>query len=108
MITDVFITLGSAVITIITKLFGLISFAVPDWVEQVIATGFSYFGRLQPIFPMVADPAKSGLWATVGILDMFSFGLLLIISIYIVKPILGVIQLLPFIGRKFHMPKIDH
>jgi len=107
MIVDVIYVVVASVLSLITALFGAISVIVPTWVQTALHTGIGYFNYLQPLLPITKNPSATGLWQTVGILDILGFVVSVVIGIYLIKLALMAINLLPII-KKAELPSEHH
>lgn len=64
--------------TILGKLGGAFLFVIPSWLNDGINTIFHGSGWLDTIFPIFPHPEMTGLVATIGIMTMFGWLLVLI------------------------------
>lgn len=87
MITDILLTLVSALINIIGFLFGLISFVVPQAALDAITNAFSYLAYLQAFFPI--DTLLSVAASYVAFIGLW----------YAWEMILWVYSIFPWIGK---------
>lgn len=107
MITDIFISIFGFIILSITKTLGLVDFIVIPQFNEALGDLFGYFGYLQGIIPVVADPSMSGLASTIGALDVVNWGLRFVLALYTVKFVLWFFHILPVIGiKQKELPKI--
>lgn len=104
MIVDAILILAAMMVALLVTMFSFVGIVIPDWIEVVMEDAFEYLARLQPIFPMVSNPAADGVWAVAGIYDMLYFAILFIVGIYSIKLIIALLSFMPIIGKKFHLP----
>jgi len=101
----VYIIIGSILQVIAFALSG-VSWLIPDAVQEAIATGFSQLNYLQGILPIYADPiTQEGMNATVGLLDIFSWVISILVALFFFRLVLWIMKLIPFLNIRSDMGK---
>lgn len=105
MITDVILFVVGLFIWTISKLFGLIEYAIPDTVETAVNQIFDYVRSVNGLLPMLPDSDLSGFASTIGLLTIGGYMLQFIVAWYLIKLILFVFALIPWFGKHVEIPK---
>lgn len=98
MIFDAILLLMTTISWGVVSLLKLIPMAVPDSWQLAITQVFGYFGYFQGWLPIYPDPTATGLWAQIGLMQIFGYFVSAIVAVYIMK---GGIML-------FHMLTLGH
>lgn len=106
MITDIFLWLVAGVANMVLGVLNLVSFVIPDAFETAITSLAGYLGYFQGVLPIVSDPTRTGLTATIGLVDVFGYWLQIVVALAIIKGALWTYHLLPFIGKRVKAPKV--
>lgn len=102
MITWLLLTLGGAVIgTFATILQAIFSFTFPNFFDALVSEWVRGASMLNIFLPMVSNPSATALYHYVGILDLISWFIGVLIFIKGVELILWLLQVIPF----FNPPK---
>jgi len=99
MITDVLIFVLGGFVQVVAFLFSAIGFLVPSQFQTAIAQYVSYFSYAQGILPVVATPGMSGFAGSMGLLTILGWGLQFIAAWYLLKLVLFVFGLIPWLGK---------
>ena len=92
MIFDQFIIIGSAFITVIYSVFGVINLAIPNGISNAVTTFVGYLYMFEGVFPV-----SSLITSMVFISTVYFF-------LYVVKIGLWVFAFIPFIGKNNPLP----
>lgn len=106
MIIDViFIVLGSVLGAYAWGMSSLTNWAFPTWYETLIESWTESIYQLNMFLPMVKDSGSgTGLYATVGILDMISWFFGVILLIKAVQLVLWLAQFFPWFSPPAQLP----
>jgi len=104
MITSVLFLVGGVFISLIASILGFITFAIPDVFTTAIQSYIAYLSYAQGIVPVVATPGYTGLAGSIGLLDLFGYGISFVGLWYLFKLIMWVFALIPWIGKHVPLP----
>lgn len=81
------------VMSTVTSLFTAL---VPDFLSDGITAGFAQLAIFKGVIPLVATPGAAGLAGTFGIVDLFGFGMTVMLALFTFWLILFILRHIPF------------
>lgn len=105
MIIDILLFVVSLFLWTISRLFGLIEFALPEEVTTAASDWMGNLAYTQGLFPLVPNPNMTGLAGSIGILNIVGYGLQFIVAWYLIKLILFAFGLIPWFGKHVDLPE---
>lgn len=102
MIATIFFLIVATVINIIIFILQPLSFQLPGVIETALTEFISYGSYFNGLLPLTKNTSATGLWGTVGIIDIFSWVVTIIIALYIYKIAVAVLRKMMFWHKGSH------
>lgn len=101
MLFDAILIILTAISGALIFLLKIIPFFIPTSWQTAITSIFAYFGYFQGWLPIYADPTATGLWASIGIMNILGYFLSALTAMFLLKGAIMVLHL--FSLGKIHL-----
>jgi len=93
MLFDAILIIFTAIAGALVLLLKIIPFIIPNAWQTAITSIFSYFGYFQGWLPIYPDPTATGLWASIGLMQILGWFISALVAMFLVKGAIMVLHL---------------